>query len=347
MSYRIGLDISGGDYAPQEILKGALLAKKELDAQLVLIGVKEEIDAQLNLHKVDPQGFLLVDAPEKIEMAEPAALSVRRKKNSSLFIGTKLLKEKKIDAFVSCGNTGALVCSATLNVGLIEGVERPGIALLLPTKGGIALIIDVGANIDPKPLHLFQYGIMAQLYYRLVLNRENPSIGLLNIGEEETKGPDYVKNVHKLFSASGLNFIGNIEPKDIFGGNCDCVICDGYAGNIALKVAEGVAEIVGRFLLEEIKRSIFGKLGLLLIFNSLKRLKKRIDYAEYGGAPLLGVDGIVIIGHGRSNALAVKNAIKVALRELKQDLNSEIKRNILHFSQDTKIKRALEGFSSL
>ncbi|MCM8787303.1 MAG: phosphate acyltransferase PlsX [Candidatus Omnitrophica bacterium] len=341
MSYRIGLDISGGDFAPDEIFKGALLAKKELEDKIVLIGVKEEIQQQIKKYNLDKNTFEIIEAPEKISMGESPAVAVRKKKGSSLTIGSKLLKEKKIDAFVSCGNTGACVCAATLNVGLIEGIERPGIALKVPTKRGVSLLIDVGANIDPKPIHLFQYGIMASVYYRLVLNKKNPTVGLLNIGEEETKGPDYVRSVHKLFSASPIDFIGNIEAKDIFSGVCDCIVCDGYAGNVALKVAEGVAETMGKFLLNEIKKDWLGKLGLLLILNSIKRFKRLIDYSEYGGAPLLGVDGIVIIGHGRSNALAVKNAIRVATKEVAYNLNTEIKNSIDSVCQDKKIKELL------
>ncbi|MCM8831765.1 MAG: phosphate acyltransferase PlsX [Candidatus Omnitrophica bacterium] len=341
MSYRIGVDISGGDFAPKEIFKGALLAKKELQDQIILIGVKEEIEQQLKIFNLNKNAFEIIEAPEKISMGEPPAIAVRKKKNSSIVIGSKLLKEKKIDAFVSCGNTGACVCAATLNVGLIEGVERPGIALKIPTKIGVSLLIDVGANIDPKPIHLFQYGIMASVYYRVVLNKKNPTVGLLNIGEEETKGPDYARSVHKLFSTSSIDFVGNVEPKDIFSGVCDCIVCDGYAGNVALKVAEGVAETMGKFLLKEIKKDWLGKLGLLLILNSIKRFKRIIDYSEYGGAPLLGVDGIVIIGHGRSNAQAVKNAIKVASKEVAHNLNAEIKKSIDVICQNKKIQELL------
>ncbi|MDD5195445.1 MAG: phosphate acyltransferase PlsX [Candidatus Omnitrophica bacterium] len=346
MKYRIGLDISGGDFAPEQIFKGALLAKQEFHDDLILIGVKEEIEEQIHKHNLNLNDFTIIDAPEKIGMGESPASSVRKKKNSSISIGMNLLREKKIDAFVSCGNTGAAVCGATLQVGLMEGVERPGIALVIPTKKGISMIVDVGANIDPKPIHLFQYGIMASVYSHLALGKENPSIGLLNIGEEESKGPDYVRNVHKLFSEAGVNFIGNLEAKDIFSGKCDCIVCDGFVGNVALKVSEGVAETMGKFLLDEIKKGFIGKIGLLLIMNSLKRVKRLMDYAEYGGALLLGVDGIVIIGHGRSNAIAVKNAVKVAIHELKCNVNSEIKSNISKISQDPKIKEMLNDLSA-
>ncbi len=341
MSYKIGIDISGGDFAPGEIIKGALLAKKELAEDIVLIGAEKEIREQLTLNKVSADDFMIIDAPEKIGMAESPVGSVRKKKNSSIVVGTNLLKEEKIDAFVSCGNTGAVVCASTLRLGLIKGVERPGIALLLPTKIGVSLVIDVGANIDCKPLHLLQYGIMASVYYDLVLNKNNPSVGLLNIGEEASKGLDILKQVHKLLSLSPLNFTGNMEAREIFSGKCDCIVCDGFVGNIALKVAEGSVETVGRLLTKAMKKGILGKISLLLAKRNLKKFKSSIDYAEHGGAPLLGVDGIVIIGHGRSNSLAVKNAIKVAIRELSQDLTATINRRVNEICQDSRIRQVL------
>ncbi|MFH1875604.1 MAG: phosphate acyltransferase PlsX [Candidatus Omnitrophota bacterium] len=341
MKYKIGLDISGGDHAPEEIFKGALLARKQFKDDIVLIGVQSEIEEQIRKHNVDAGRFTIVDAPEKIGMGESPATSIRKKRNSSITIGMKMLRDKKIDAFVSCGNTGAAVCGATLQVGLMEGVERPGIGLVIPTKKGISMIVDVGANIDPKPIHLFQYGIMASVYANLVLGKNNPKVGLLNIGEEESKGPEYIRSVHKLFAETNVNFIGNLEAKDIFSGLCDCIVCDGFVGNVALKVSEGVAETMGKFLLDEIKKGFIGKIGLLLIMNSLKRVKRLMDYSEHGGAMLLGVDGIVIIGHGRSNALAVKNAVRVAIQELTHDVNLQMKTSINAICSSPKVQQTL------
>ncbi len=341
MSYKIGLDVSGGDFAPETIVKGAVLARNELKEDIVLIGVRSEIEEQLRLNKCSFEEFVVVDAPEKIEMAEVPVAAVRRKKKSSIVIGADLLRDKKIDAFVSCGNTGAVVTASTLRLRLIEGVERPGIALLVPSKTGVSLIIDVGANIDCKPLHLLQYGIMASVYYSSVLNKHNPTVGLLNIGEEASKGLGFLKESHKLFEASTLNFTGNVEPKEIFSGKCDCIVCDGFIGNIALKVAEGSVETVARFLIESMSKGLFGKLGLLFAAPNLRKFKRKMDYAEWGGAPLLGVNGIVIIGHGRSNALAVKNAIKVAVRELKRNLTEEIKGKVNAICQDNRVRQIL------
>jgi len=341
MKYRIGLDVSGGDSAPEAIIKGALLARGEIDQEIVLIGVKSEIEEQLKLNSCSPDEFTIVDAPEKIDMADSPVPAVRRKKKSSIVIGADLLRDEKIDAFVSLGNTGAVVAASTLRLRLIEGVERPGIALLVPSKTGISLIIDVGANIDCKPLHLLQYGIMASVYYSSVLNKDNPSVGLLNIGEEASKGLGILKESHKLFEASSLNFTGNIEPKEIFSGKCDCIVCDGFIGNIALKVAEGSVETVGRFLIESMSKGFLGKLGLLFAAPNLRKFKRKMDYSDWGGAPLLGVNGIVIIGHGRSNGLAVKNAIKVAIRELKRNLTEEIKEKVNEICQDSGLRQIL------
>ena len=341
MKYRIGLDISGGDRAPGEIIKGALAAKDELDGDIVLIGRADEIRKELASNKRSIDGFTIIDAPEKIEMSESPVASVRRKKDSSIVKGANLLRDKEIDAFVSCGNTGAVVCASTLKLGLIEGVERPGIGLMLPTRKGVSLVVDVGANIDSKPLHLFHYGIMASIYYRLVLNKDNPTVGLLNIGEEVTKGSGVIKRLHTLFSASPLNFIGNLEAKDILSGKCDCIVCDGFVGNIALKVAEATAETLGKILVEGMKKGFLGKIALLLAQGSLLEFKKSLNYAEYGGAPLLGVNGIVIIGHGRSNFLAVKNAIRAAVEELSRDLNVVIKGKIDEICQDSRVREIL------
>ena len=235
-----------------------------------------------------------------------------------------LVRDGQGDAFFSAGNTGAVVCAGTLSLGLLPGVERPGIAIVVPTLKGISLIIDVGANIDPKPTQLLQYGIMADAYLRHILNRPNPEVGLLNIGEEETKGTDFMKETHELLSQSNLNFIGNVEGKDLFSGKCDVIVCDGFVGNVALKVSESLAEAMYAFLKKHLKSNPLGILGFLLLKSSFKRFKKDTDYSEYGGAPLLGVNGIVIIGHGRSNVNAIKNAIRVAKEEVERKFNEKI-----------------------
>jgi glycerol-3-phosphate acyltransferase PlsX len=239
-------------------------------------------------------------------------------------IGLNLVKEGQADAFFSSGNTGAVVCAATLELRLLPGIERAGIGIVTPTLKGNSLIIDVGANIDPKPSQLLQYGIMADAYCKNILNKSNPSVGLLNIGEEEKKGTEFIREAYDLLEKSKINFIGNVEGKDLFTGKCDIIICDGFVGNVALKVSESAAEAMQTFLKRHLLSNIWGKIGLIFMMPSLKHFKKEIDYAEYGGALLLGVNGVVIIGHGRSSIRAIKNAIRVAKEEIERQVNTKI-----------------------
>ena len=321
---KIVVDAMGGDHAPKVVVEGAIAAVKEYGANVILVGDEAKVKTLLQEAKYSGDAIEVVHAPETIEMCESAATSVRRKRNSSIVLGLELVKEGKAEAFFSAGNTGAVVCAATLELRLLPGVERPGIAIVTPTLKGIALIIDVGANIDPKPTQLLQYGIMADVYCRNILNKDNPSVGLLNIGEEEAKGTEFMRQTHELLQKSHLNFVGNVEGKDIFSGKVDIIICDGFVGNVALKVSESAAEAMQVFLKRHLLSNIWGKIGLLFLLPSLKRFKKDIDYAEYGGAPLLGVDGVVIIGHGRSNVRAIKNAIRVAKEEVERKFNEKI-----------------------
>jgi len=314
----------GGDYAPAVVIEGTLAAIKEYNAQIILVGQEKTISSLLKKSGYRGEGISLYPAEEVIEMSEPAASSVRKKRNSSIVVGINLVKEGQGDAFFSAGNTGAVMCAATLGMGLLPGIERPGIAIVTPTLKGISLIIDVGANIDAKPVHLLQYGIMADAYFRYILSRPNPKVGLLNIGEEESKGTDVIRETRELFEKSSLNFIGNVEGKDLFSGKSDIIICDGFIGNVALKVTESVAETMQAFLKKHLLSNPLGKLGVLFLKPGLSRFKKELDYSEYGGAPLLGVNGVVIIGHGRSNANAIKNAIRVAKEEVERNFNEKI-----------------------
>jgi glycerol-3-phosphate acyltransferase PlsX len=321
---RIVVDAMGGDYAPEVVVQGAIAAVNEYEVDVVLVGDEPVLQSLLSKHRYHASRISLSPAQEVIEMSESAAASVRRKKQSSIVVGLNLVKEGKGDAFFSAGNTGAVVCASILALGLLPGIERPGIAIIAPTLKGISLVIDVGANIDPKPLHLLQYGIMGDAYARYILKKDNPRVGLLNIGEEETKGTDFVKETHELLSQSQLNFIGNLEGKYLFSGRCDVIVSDGFVGNIALKVSESLAETMNIFLKQYILSTIWGRLGALMVRPSLLHFKKKMDYSEYGGAPLLGINGIVIIGHGRSNANAIKNAIRVAKEEVERQFNEKI-----------------------
>jgi len=321
---KIIVDAMGGDHAPRVVIEGAVAAIREYDVEVGLVGDEAVIKELLAKTKYSGDKVSVYPASEVIDMHEPAATSVRRKRKSSIVVGLNLVKEGKGQAFFSAGNTGAVVCAATLGLGLLPGIERPGIGLVAPTQRGPALIIDVGANIDPKPTQLLQYGIMGSVYCRYILNKDNPSVGLLNIGEEETKGTEFVKESYELLEKSNLNFIGNVEGKDLFSGKCSVIVCDGFVGNVALKVTESVVETMQVFLKRHLFSSILGKIGVIFLKPSLMRFKRDLDYAEYGGAPLFGVDGVVIIGHGRSNAKAIKNAIRVAKEEVERGFNEKV-----------------------
>lgn len=331
MKVKIAVDAMGGDYAPLVVVKGAELAVKENnDIEVLLIGREEVIRKYLGTR----ERIRIVPAQEVIDMDEPPALSVKKKPASSINCGIRLLKDGQAEVFLSAGNTGAVVASATLFLRTIPGVERPGIAIIFPTIRGFCLLIDAGANIDPQPEHLLDYGIMGVAYAELILGKENPTVGLLNIGEEETKGPEFLKETLRLLKDTQLNFTGNIEGRDIFLGKCDVIVADGFVGNVALKVSESVAIAGGYLLKKHIKRGFLSKLGGLLLKPSLNRLKKELDYTEYGGAPLLGVNGNVIICHGSSSAKAVKNAIKVAKEVVDKKVNERIKQRL-----ELKVKR--------
>lgn len=327
---RIAVDAMGGDYAPVVVIQGVAEAIKNYNLDVLLVGDSRQIEIEIAQIKNFPKGRIkVIHTDEVIDMDDSPAASVRKKKNSSISLGINLMKSNEADAFVSAGNTGAVVCAATLSLGLLPGIERPGIAILFPTLKGISLVTDVGANIDPKPIHLLQYATMAEAYYRYVLEyKEKPTVGLLNVGEEATKGTDFIKETHHLLSQSPLNFVGNVEGKEIFSGNCNIIVCDGYVGNVALKVTESVAEMLNELLRRAILNGFLGKLGTLLLMRNLKRFKKELDYSEYGGAPLLGVNGVVIIAHGRSSSKAIMNAIRVAKIEVEHKVNEKIVESI-------------------
>lgn len=321
---RIVVDAMGGDYAPDVVIEGTISAVREYGVAVTLVGDRARINALLKKARFGSDLLDVVHASEVIEMCDSPATSVRRKKDSSMVVGLKLVRDGKADAFFSAGNTGGAVCAGTLILGLLPGVDRPGIGTVMPTLKGNVLLIDVGANIGPKPLHMQQYGIMGSVYAREILGKPDPSVGLLNVGEEESKGTELLKESFELLSGSNINFIGNVEGKHIFAGDCDVIVCDGFVGNVALKVAESMAEAMQKFLKKHIMSTPMGILGGLMLKPSFKRLKKDLDYSEYGGAPLLGVNGVVIIGHGRSNAHAIKNAIRVAKTEVEHDIDGKI-----------------------
>ena len=321
---KIALDAMGGDRAPRVVIEGASWASTELDCEIILIGKERNIKKFLKKTDYDKEKISIINATEVIKMGEPAAVSVRRKKNSSISVGIDLLKKKQCDAFISAGNTGAVVCAAALRLRTLPGIERPGIGLVLPTLVRPCMIIDVGANIDTSALHLLHYGIMGLVYCRYILGKSNPTVGLLNIGQEESKGTELIKEARQLFEKTKLNFKGNIEARDVYAGKVDVVVCDGFIGNIVIKITESFAENTSALLKKELTKSLLPKIGAILSLPAYRAIRKKIDYSEYGGAPLLGVDGRVIIAHGSSNAKAIKNAVRVANEYVKHKLNQHI-----------------------
>ncbi|MBB5336066.1 phosphate acyltransferase PlsX [Pectinatus brassicae] len=328
---KIALDAMGGDYAPEQIVAGAIDAAQCFDCEIVLVGDQDKIQAQLDkFPNWENLKITVHHATEVIEMGEHPAAAVRKKKDSSLVVAAQLVKTGECDAVISAGSTGAAVTSALFILGRIAGIARPTIATPIPTGHGVTLLLDSGANVDSKPKHLQQSALMGSIYSECVFGVERPRVGLLNIGEEKTKGNEQVLSTYPLLeNMHTINFIGNAEGRDITNGTVDVVVCDGFVGNIVLKFAEGLAKTLLKLIKEAIKNGGFlAKLGALLLAPTLKKIAKKIDYAEYGGAPLLGIDGCYIIAHGSSNKKAIKSAIGVACEYVKRDVVSRIRENM-------------------
>jgi len=325
---KIVVDAMGGDYAPQSVVAGVVDAVKEFDVHVALIGIESQISAELAKYDY-PKGHIeVIHAPSVVGMNEPAVVSLRKKKDSSISAGINLLKEQGYDAFVSAGNTGAVVAASTIFLGMLKGVERPAIGLVIPTLKGFAFLIDVGANTDPKPQHLCNSALMARVYVKEILGIDEPKVGLLNIGEEAGKGSGSIKEAHKMFQERVPDFTGNVEANAIFEGMHNCIICDGVMGNIVIKISEGLMESAAALLRREIKKSPLAVLGAWIMKSRLNHIKKLADYTEYGGAPLLGVNGLVMISHGRSSPKAIKNAIKATIREIEHNILKVITEDI-------------------
>jgi phosphate acyltransferase len=325
----IAVDAMGGDYAPSVIVDGAVAAARELDARVALVGLEDVVRAELQRTGAeDDERISVIPASEVIDMAEHPANAVRQKTDSSIVVGMRQVKDGQAAAFVSAGNTGAMLAAGLFHLGRIPGVERPAIATVFPTRGGFTLILDVGANSDCKPEYLVQFGLMGAAYAEQVLDVAEPRVGLLSIGEEEGKGNQVVQRAHALMRERPGSFLGNIEGKDIPAGAVDVVVCDGFVGNVLIKFAEGVASTIGGIIREEITSNPLSKLLAAGLRPAFRRAYGRLDYAEFGGAPLLGVQGVVIIAHGRSNARAVRSAIRVARRAVESNLVETIARGI-------------------
>jgi glycerol-3-phosphate acyltransferase PlsX len=342
MTIRIALDAMGGDAAPHEIVKGAIMAVQDAEVlrmadqalEIVLVGRQEDIEKELSLLGSYPKKSIsIVNAREVVEMGESPAQACKQKRDSSIVRCSELVKRKEVAACASAGNSGATMAAALMTCGRIDGVLRPAITTMVPSIQGVSVLVDAGANVDCKAKHLLQFALMGDVFARTVLGFKNPRVGLLSIGEEETKGNELVFETQKLLKTAPLNYIGNVEGRDIVNGNCDVTVCDGFVGNVTLKAIEGVGELVYNLLKKEMQSNLFSLVGALLASTAFRRFKRSIDYKEYGGAPLLGIDGISMISHGKSNAVAMKNAIRATLRCTNQHMNEILTEQIQKHGQ--------------
>jgi glycerol-3-phosphate acyltransferase PlsX len=322
----IAVDAMGGDLAPASVVEGSIWAHQENHGnfQMVLVGEKGEIQSELSRLKAADAPLVIHHASERIVMEEDPVESLK-KRDSSIAAGIRLQREGGADAFISGGNTGAVMAHALMTLGRMEGIHRPAIASLLPSEKGIVVVLDVGANAECKAVNLYQFGVMGSVYTDLVFKKPNPRIGLLSIGEESTKGNEATQVAHKLLSEDrSLNFIGNVEGRDVLKGTCDVVVCDGFVGNIVLKFAESIDGFLTWLVKKRVRESLLFRLGAFLVKVSIRDLRKVLDYAEYGGAPLLGVNGVCIICHGSSSPKAIKNALRLATDMVEQKVNERI-----------------------
>ena len=333
---RIALDAMGGDLGPELLIDGALSAiDKRRDLEVVLLGpedlLKEQV-AQRAGSGNDTGRLSIVHASQTVSMHESPVDAVRKKKDSTIMVGFDLVKNGQADAVVSAGNSGATMAAAVRKLGRLKGISRPGIASLFPTLKDPVMLMDIGANVDCRSQHLFQFAIMASSCSGLLLNIDRPRIGLLSIGEESGKGNALIKKTHDMLKVSSLNFIGNVEGRDVYKGDVDVIVCDGFVGNISLKISEGLAEAAMEMLKVEIMKSLRAKIGYLFIRKAFAAFRKRVDYAEYGGAPLLGINGIGIICHGTSSSVAICNAIGEAANMFENRVNESITRSLQQYA---------------
>ncbi len=330
---RIAVDAMGGDHAPDEIVKGAVDAARRFNAvdKIYLVGDESAIKEVLNGLDGVSDRIEVRHASEVVGMEEAPAVAIRRKKDSSIGRAVDMIKNGEADAVFSAGNTGAAVAATTLKLRTLPGVDRPAIAAVIPTPTKPFVLIDAGANTDCPPEWLCQFAVMGGVYSQVILKRNNPVVGLLNIGGEEAKGNEATKEAHRLLSNSRLNFRGNVESKDIFEGVVDVVVCDGFVGNMVLKTSESVAGAISRWIKDEFTQTTFRMIGAMMLKKAIGNIKQRSDPENYGGAPLLGANGACIIGHGASSALAVSNAIRVASEWVSQEINQSIEREIGKF----------------
>lgn len=325
---RIAIDAMGGEAAPGNIVDGALVAARHHQVGLLLVGARGAIERELARHP--GAGWLdieILDAPERIEMAEPAAAALRRKPHASIRMAAEAVRDGRAAALFSAGHTGASVIAAHAAFGRLPGIDRPALATIIPTRHRPAILLDSGATVDCRPQHLVQFACMGVAYAR-ALGVPDPWVGLLSVGEEESKGNDLTRDAHQLLKSAPLRFLGNIEGRDVYAGHADVIVCDGFTGNVTLKISEGLVETVETLLHEELSATFGTRVGYLLSRQAYRRFRRRLDYAEYGGALLVGVNGICIVGHGRSSAKAVRNAVAMAARAVTDGLLGTLARDV-------------------
>ena len=311
----IAVDAMGGDDAPRQVIDGALAALPHFDVGVSLVGNVAAIDAELARHAdFDAARVRVVEAPDVVTMEESPAAALRRKPGASIKVAAESVARGEAAALFSAGHTGATVMAAYSAFGTLPGVDRPALAATIPSPRGPAVLLDVGASVECRPHHLLQFAVMGSVYARVALGIAAPRVGLLSTGEEETKGNELTREAHRLLKGSPLVFVGNVEARAVYSGNADVIVCDGFTGNVALKISEGLVDVMEGLLSEELSSTITMRVGSLLTRRALRRFRRRVDYSEYGGAPLLGVAGVTIVGHGRSSARAVRNAVAIAFR---------------------------------
>ena len=325
---KIAVDAMGGDNAPAVVVEGAVEASADIGVPIILVGDKARVEAELKKHNTKGADITVRHASEVVTMDDSPIRSIRTKKDSSIRVCFELVRDGEAGAVVSAGNSGAAMAAGVLLLKRLKGVERPALAVSLPTMKDPAVLLDVGSNVDCKPVNLMQFAVMGTVYARCALGIERPRVGLLSNGEEDAKGTDLTRESSVLLKKTSLNYIGYVEGRDVYRGDVDVIVTDGFVGNVVLKLSEGLVESVIGMLKKEIMSSISSKIGYFLARAAFKKLKKRIDYAEYGGAVLLGINGICVIGHGRSNAKAMKNAIIKAYKSIEGEVNTHIAKEI-------------------
>ena len=323
--FKIAVDAMGGDQAPAVEIEGAVQAASQFGIPVVLVGQKDRIQPLLEKHDTAGISIEVVHASEVITMEDSAATAARKKKDSSIRVAARLMRDGNVAGVVSAGNTGAVMATVKMVLGTLHVVDRPALSTVLPTqKAKPAILLDVGANVDCKPHHLEQFAVMGDIYSRTIFGIRRPRVGLLSIGEEDSKGNELTKEAFKSLKQAPINFIGNVEGRDIFKGEIDVIVCDGFTGNVALKLSEGLIETFATMLRQELEKTIAAKVGYILAERAFRAFRRRLDYSEYGGAPLLGINGITIVCHGRSNVNAIKNAVRVAHDFCKHNVNQVI-----------------------